>query len=91
MGVGALAAICKGLVEHGLAASTPAALVEKATLPGQRVVEGTLGTLADKSLVAGVRPPALLIVGEVVRLRSRLAWFRPLPAETALDRRIDIG
>jgi uroporphyrin-III C-methyltransferase/precorrin-2 dehydrogenase/sirohydrochlorin ferrochelatase len=86
MGVSGLAAICAGLVEHGLAGSAPAALVEKATLPGQRVVEGTLGTLAEKALLAGVRPPALLIVGEVVRLRSRLAWFRPLAREAALDR-----
>ena len=76
MGVGAVAAICAGLVEHGLPASTPAALVEKATLREQRVVEGTLGSLAEKSLLAGVRPPALLIVGEVVRLRSRLSWFQ---------------
>jgi siroheme synthase len=91
MGVSGLAAICAGLVEHGLAESTPAALVEKATLPGQRVVEGTLGTLAEKALLAGVRPPALLIVGEVVRLRSRLAWFRPLPEVAVVDRRIDIG
>jgi uroporphyrin-III C-methyltransferase/precorrin-2 dehydrogenase/sirohydrochlorin ferrochelatase len=87
MGVSGLAAICAGLVEHGLAKSTPAALVEKATLPGQRVVEGTLGTLAEEALHAGVRPPALLIVGEVVRLRSRLGWFRPLAAEAALDRK----
>jgi uroporphyrin-III C-methyltransferase/precorrin-2 dehydrogenase/sirohydrochlorin ferrochelatase len=85
MGVSGLAAICAGLVEHGLAGSMPAALVEKATLPGQRVVEGTLGTLAEKALLAGVRPPALLIVGEVVRLRSRLGWFRPLAAEAALE------
>jgi uroporphyrin-III C-methyltransferase/precorrin-2 dehydrogenase/sirohydrochlorin ferrochelatase len=85
MGVSGLAAICAGLVEHGLAGSTPAAVVEKATLPGQRVVEGTLGTLAEEALLAGVRPPALLIVGEVVRLRSRLGWFRPLAAEAALE------
>ncbi len=77
MGVGALASICKGLVEHGLAPSTPAALVEKATLPEQRVIEGTLATLPSRASAENVRPPALLIVGEVVRLRSRLAWFRP--------------
>jgi siroheme synthase len=56
-----------------MAAATPAALVEKATLPEQRVTEGTLGTLPD--LTRHAKPPALLIVGEVVRLRSRLAWF----------------
>ena len=77
MGVGALARICEGLVEHGLAADTPAALVEKATLPEQRVVQGTLATLPAAAAAAAVKPPALLIVGEVVRLRDRLAWFEP--------------
>ena len=75
MGVGALAAICAGLIEHGLAAATPAALVETATLPQQRVIQGTLRTLPGLATHAGVKPPALLIAGEVVRLRSRLAWF----------------
>ena len=75
MGVGGLAEICAGLIAHGLPADLPAALVEKATLPEQRVVEGTLACLAQKASSEGVRPPALLIVGEVVRLRSRLAWF----------------
>jgi uroporphyrin-III C-methyltransferase/precorrin-2 dehydrogenase/sirohydrochlorin ferrochelatase len=78
MGVGALPAICAGLVQHGLAPATPAALVEKATWREQRVVAGTLADLADKSLGLGIKPPALLIVGEVVRLRERLAWFQPL-------------
>ncbi len=67
MGVSALAEICAGLVSRGLALSTPCALVEKATLPGQRIVEGTLATLPGIALAAGVRPPSLLIVGEVVK------------------------
>jgi uroporphyrin-III C-methyltransferase / precorrin-2 dehydrogenase / sirohydrochlorin ferrochelatase len=75
MGVGALAQICAGLVSHGLPADTPAALVEKATWPAQRVLEGTLASLPATASAEGVRPPALLIVGEVVRLRGRLAWF----------------
>jgi len=78
MGVHGLASICRGLVDHGLPADTPAALVEKATLPEQRVVEGTLASLPELSRKEGVKPPALLIVGEVVRLRSRLAWFTPI-------------
>ena len=87
MGVSGLAAICAGLVEHGLAATTPGALVEKATLPGQRVIEGNLASLPSVATAQGARPPALLIVGEVVRLRSRLGWFRPLGAEAALDQK----
>ena len=73
MGVGGLAQICRGLVEHGLPASMPAALVEKATLPQQRVTEGTLASLPGQT--GDAKPPALLIVGEVVSLRRRLAWF----------------
>ena len=75
MGVGALAQICAGLVEHGLPAATPAALVENATLPQQRVTAGTLASLP--ALAQGAKPPALLIVGEVVRLRGKLGWFQP--------------
>ncbi|MDH4175010.1 MAG: uroporphyrinogen-III C-methyltransferase, partial [Betaproteobacteria bacterium] len=75
MGVGGVEAICQGLVEHGLAPDLPAALVEKATLPAQRVIVGTLATLPAAAAAAAVKPPALLIVGEVVRLRERLAWF----------------
>jgi uroporphyrin-III C-methyltransferase/precorrin-2 dehydrogenase/sirohydrochlorin ferrochelatase len=77
MGVHGLAGICRGLAAHGLPADTPAALIEKATLPEQRVVEGTLSSLPEISLRQNVKPPALLIVGEVVRLRPRLAWFTP--------------
>jgi uroporphyrin-III C-methyltransferase/precorrin-2 dehydrogenase/sirohydrochlorin ferrochelatase len=75
MGVHGLARLCKELVAHGLAAATPAAIVEKATTPAQRVVAGTLGTLAGLAAAAAVRAPALVIVGEVVRLREKLCWF----------------
>jgi uroporphyrin-III C-methyltransferase/precorrin-2 dehydrogenase/sirohydrochlorin ferrochelatase len=75
MGVGGLAKICAGLVAHGLSPNLPAALVERATLPEQRVIEGTLETLPVLAEQAAVKPPALLIAGEVVRLRPRLAWF----------------
>jgi uroporphyrin-III C-methyltransferase / precorrin-2 dehydrogenase / sirohydrochlorin ferrochelatase len=82
MGVHGLGQICEGLARHGLNADTPAALVEKATLPSQRVVEGTLATLPALAKRARVKPPAMLIVGEVVRLRERLAWFER-PSTTA--------
>ena len=91
MGVGALAQICDGLIAHGMPASMPAALVEKATLPEQRVTEGTLATLP--ALARGAKPPALLIVGEVVRLRAKLAWFLPpgrLPRLPHLPRLVPI-
>ena len=86
MGVGALAQVCAALVAQGLAASTPCALVEKATLPAQRVLEGDLATLPGLAREAAVRPPALLVVGEVVRLRSRLDWFSPADSASAPPR-----
>jgi uroporphyrin-III C-methyltransferase/precorrin-2 dehydrogenase/sirohydrochlorin ferrochelatase len=75
MGVGGLAKICAGLIEHGLPPDLPAALVEKATWPEQRVIEGTLATLPKLAERAAAKAPALLIAGEVVRLRARLAWY----------------
>jgi uroporphyrin-III C-methyltransferase/precorrin-2 dehydrogenase/sirohydrochlorin ferrochelatase len=77
MGVQGLALVCDKLVAHGLPSETPAAVVEKATLAGQRVVSGTLATLAALAASEGIKPPALLIVGEVVRLRDKLRWFTP--------------
>jgi uroporphyrin-III C-methyltransferase / precorrin-2 dehydrogenase / sirohydrochlorin ferrochelatase len=83
MGVHGLAQLCGQLVAHGLAPATPAAVVEKGTTPKQRVVAGTLATLAGQAAAARVRPPALVIVGEVVRLRDRLRWYEPQAAEAA--------
>lgn len=73
MGVAALPLICAQLIAHGLAADTPAALVERATLPEQRCVAGTLETLPTLALVRAVKPPALLVIGTVVSLRPVLA------------------
>ena len=67
--VGAAAA---ELVERGRAASTPVAVVRRATLPDQQVLVATLGTVAAAVADAGLRPPAVVVVGEVVGLRDRL-------------------
>ena len=77
MGVRSLPMIAQRLIAHGLSPDMPAALVERATLPRQRVVTGTLTTLPALAERAGVRPPALLIVGEVVTLRGKLGWYAP--------------
>lgn len=68
MGVANLAAICAGLIERGLAAETPAAIVARATMPTQQVVRGTVATLPGLAEDAGVEPPALTVIGAVVGL-----------------------
>ena len=75
MGLGGLAEICSQLIAHGLPADHPAGVVEQGTLPGQRVVTGTLADLAGRVAEAGLKSPCLTIVGEVVALHGALAWF----------------
>ena len=77
MGVGGLAEICRQLIKHGLPGKHPAAVVENGTTRHQRVLVGDLATLPGQAEAAAITPPALLIVGTVVRLQPRLAWFTP--------------
>jgi uroporphyrin-III C-methyltransferase/precorrin-2 dehydrogenase/sirohydrochlorin ferrochelatase len=77
MGLVGLAEICRQLVAHGLVQTTPAAVVQQGTTSRQRVIVGTLQTLAEKVVAAEMKPPCLTIVGEVVNLREKLAWFTP--------------
>ncbi|HEY2524273.1 MAG TPA: siroheme synthase CysG [Candidatus Binataceae bacterium] len=83
MALGQIEAICRKLCDHGLAGTTPAALVASGTTHEQEIVRGTLATLAD--LAARRRPPspALLIVGEVAGLSESLRWFHPDSAAAA--------
>ena len=77
MGLLGLPVLCQRLVAHGLPASTPAAIVQQGTTHKQRVVCGTLATLPLAAFKAGLAPPTLIIVGEVVKLHEQLAWFMP--------------
>ena len=77
MGLVGLAEICRQLVVHGLPDSTPAAVVQQGTTSRQRVVVGNLATLANLVADAEMKPPCLTIVGDVVKLREKLAWFSP--------------
>ncbi|MFH5799458.1 uroporphyrinogen-III C-methyltransferase [Haladaptatus sp. CMAA 1911] len=70
MGVGRLPDNVAALGSHGLDAETPVATVERATLPDERVVTGTIATIADRAASADVRPPAVTIVGDVVDVRD---------------------
>lgn len=75
MGLKNLPDISKKLKAHGLAPGTPAAVIEAGTTSSQRVVTGTLDTLPALVRRHDVRAPSLIIIGEVVSLQSRLAWF----------------
>ncbi|HSD39342.1 MAG TPA: uroporphyrinogen-III C-methyltransferase [Rhodocyclaceae bacterium] len=75
MGVLSLPEISRHLIAHGMPPDTPAACVRHATLPGQLTVAATIATLPQAVADAGLRPPALLIIGHVVSLRDQLNWF----------------
>jgi uroporphyrin-III C-methyltransferase len=73
MGLAGLPELCRQLVAHGRAPSTPAAVIQHGTLPTERVVVATLDTLAGHVASAGLVPPTLIVVGEVVALAEELA------------------
>jgi len=75
MGLQGLAGICDALMQHGLPAHHPAAVIQQGSTPAQRVVVSDLAHLAEAVKAAGLKAPTLVIVGEVVRLRERLGWF----------------
>ena len=77
MGLTGLAEICRQLIAHGLSATHPAAVVQQGTTNHQRVILATLEDLAEKVEAAGFKAPTLTIVGEVVKLRGKLDWFKP--------------
>ena len=75
MGVAQLDTLRDRLLAHGRAATTPFALIENGTRPEQRVITGSLADLPRLQRQHGVQSPALLILGEVAALASKLAWF----------------
>ena len=77
MGVGQLPEIVARLTQHGRSPDTPAAVIRWGTRAEQEVVTGTLADLAEKC--RGMKPPALIVVGEVVALREKLRWFEAMP------------
>lgn len=91
MGVRKLRGAVEKLLAHGRSAETPAAVIQAGTLPSQRVVTGTLSTIAERVEAEGLGAPALIVVGEVVRLREQLRWFdqRPLQGKRVLVTRAE--
>jgi uroporphyrin-III C-methyltransferase len=68
MGVGSAARLSAGLMEHGLPADTPVAVIERGTTPDQRLIRTHLAALPETLASAGVKPPALLMIGKVAAL-----------------------
>ena len=74
MGVKEAPHICERLITHGRQPNTPAAIIEKATTPEQKTVAGTLASLPALIEEHQIKPPALIIIGEVVALHEKLNW-----------------
>ncbi len=79
MGVANISEITKKLIENGSPSMTPAALVSRGTTPEQKTVLGTLSDISKKAFENNVKPPALLVIGEVVNLSAVLNWFEQGP------------
>lgn len=79
MGVTALPQICAGLLRSGMEPTTPAAVVERGTLPQQRKVVSTLMELPQAAAQAQVQSPAVIVVGKVCGLSDKFDWFDNLP------------
>jgi len=75
MGLVALPILCAKLIEHGRSAQTPAAIIQEATRPGQRVLVGTLASLPTQVQIEGLHAPTLTVIGEVVAARQQVDWY----------------
>lgn len=79
MGIKNLPVITQKLIENGRDPKTPVAVVRWASTPEQRSVEGTLETITEVVQREGIKPPALVVVGEVVKLRGTIDWYEKRP------------
>ena len=77
MGVKGMDVLCRNLIDHGMDPHTPVAVVERGTTDRQRVILGSLQTMPDRIIEADVQPPSMTIIGTVVRLHEKLAWYVP--------------
>jgi uroporphyrin-III C-methyltransferase len=85
MGVSNLSQIVTMLMQHGRDPQTPIAIIERGTLPDERTVVGTLGTILNDPSVATLSSPAVIVIGEVVNIRERLLPTATFPSLIALD------
>lgn len=76
MGLSGLPEICEQLLAHGMAPSTPAAVVQQGTTQTQRVLVSTLDSIAALAVQQEIKAPTIIIIGEVVKLQKSLSWFK---------------
>jgi len=79
MGMGNLSKIVQKLIEHRRSPQTPIALIRQGTTPAQQVVTGTLSNIVETAENSGMKPPVVIVVGDVVALREKLVWFENRP------------
>jgi uroporphyrin-III C-methyltransferase / precorrin-2 dehydrogenase / sirohydrochlorin ferrochelatase len=82
MGLHGLDTLCAELIKHGMPNTTPIAIVQQGTTQNQRVITGTLATLPGIAQIEKPQAPTLIIIGGVVTLREKLAWFNPEKLES---------
>ena len=79
MGTDRIGEIGKTLIQNGMPSATPIAMVRWGTTGKQQSIEGTLETIAEVAKKAGISPPTVAVIGEVVKLRPKLNWFERRP------------
>jgi len=77
MGVKSMPLLCRSFIEHGMREDMPAAIIERGTTERQRVHVGTLRSLPALVARSDIQPPSMTIIGEVVKLHEKLAWYEP--------------
>jgi uroporphyrin-III C-methyltransferase/precorrin-2 dehydrogenase/sirohydrochlorin ferrochelatase len=85
MGVGSIAKSAEQLIEHGVGSETPVAIIENGTTDQQRVLRGTLATIAEDAAEAHVLAPAVIIVGATAGMGEELEWFAADPNSSGLS------
>jgi uroporphyrin-III C-methyltransferase/precorrin-2 dehydrogenase/sirohydrochlorin ferrochelatase len=75
MGLHGVETMCGELISHGMKSDMPVALVQQGTTPNQKVFTGTLETMPELVRTTEIKPPTLIIIGEVVKLHEKLSWF----------------
>jgi uroporphyrinogen III methyltransferase/synthase len=94
MGLKNIQAIAATLIEHGRSPDTPVAIVSRGTTGRQQTVVGTLETIAELARRSGINPPAVTVIGEVVKLREQLDWFEQRPLfgrRVVVTQRLDLA